>query len=432
MELTPVTVTLIILLIILSISIIYFNLKINEKFVAPDVPDYDLIGENCISYVTNVKGWNLDYGIPEPTNQKEIKAKEEKIRRRAEIISLFSTMKSPTYSIFGQQYTYSDACAMPKSNILSINMNEGDCSLNGNFIRESEDDDGTASIAEIVDYRKKYVVPDGIRLYTPELFRNATALNELDMRPNKGCIVTLSNQELFFNMIDRIAAMRYFDNDNKNRIIEEDRVKAIKEKIQAIEERRIAIGERNVAIEQRIFAENERQRVEIERNVALAQIEQDRIIIDNANNQIRNLQSVIEQDAATLANTRADYDRRINELNNIINNTQNALNEKIRLEQQLRQKIIDLTVKPKVFRDTDFRGASLELDEGEYHEDYLQQRGFNNSISSVIVPKDYKVIVFKDPGFRGRSAELTLPVCKFGKHLQDRISSIKVVKLNKV
>lgn len=441
MELTPITVTLVILLIILSILVIYFSIKI-EKFSAPDVPEYDpkQVDENCMNYITNIKSWNLDYGLPEPTNEKEKKAREDRIKRRADIISLFTTMKSPMYSVFGQQYAYSDACVIPRPNIKSINMIEDTCILDGNVIKETDDDDGTSSIAEIKNYKKKYIQSDKIQLYTPEIFRNNTALNENDMKPNKGCIIRIKDDpNIFFDTIDRLGAISNFKTDNDIRLLEEEKVKAIREKIKAIEERRIALEERRIAIEERIFADNERQRVEIERNVALAQIEQDRIIIEAAKIYTAQLQETIVQDANTLTNTKADYDRQIGDLNNRISEAQNRINKALQLEQKLRKKIEDLTVKPTFYKDTDFRGASISLDEGEWDIGQLnaagQRTGYgrvNDTISSVIVPKDYNVTIFTDAGFRGRQTTLTMPSCALGKKFRDKISSVKVVKLNKV
>ncbi len=437
MALKPITVTLIMLLIVVSIAIIYFNVKkINERFlIPPDVPEYDKnkIDENCMNYVNGVKGWRLDFGLPEATNDKERKYREEKIKRRAEIISLFTTMKFPVYSIFGQQYFYSDACVIPKTNMDTINIPEDTCILNGNFIKENEAGEilegtegldyyknkyGMSGIEYLEEYRKKYVIPDKVQIYTPGLFRSKTALNENEMTPNNGCIIPTTTPEEFFNTIDRIAGIRFFNDDNTIRLHEEDRFDLTKKKM-------LAIVDRDKNIELRIAAEQERDRVIIERDKALARIEELKIEISNAKAEIARLDAIIIDRNNTIAardNTIIENNNEINKLrkekedeitekNTLINEMRALVADYNKVDEQLRERIKNLIVVPIFYDGHNYTGTSTSFNLSpsektreirELSKETDSRGDWRHRISAVMVPPGYRVNIFTNANMKGK------------------------------
>lgn len=464
MKLKPITVTLVMLLIVFSISIIYFNVKkMNERFLVPDVPEYDpnQIDENCINYIGDIKNWKLDFGLPEGTNDTERRLREEKIKRRSEIISLFTTMKSPVYSIFGQQYFYSDACVIPKNNMTVINMPDDTCKLEGNFIKESDITEtvigieqsedyknkyGSAGIEYLEEYKKKYIVPDKIKIYTPDLFRNITSLNENDMKPNKGCIIPTRTPEEFFNFIDRIAAMRYFNDDNNTRLIEEARIVDIKNKLVAVVDKDRAIIARDIAIAQRIAAEQERDRVIIERDAALAKIvilEADIVKLNatiiQLNNNIAQLQNTIVDRDNTIIAKQNDIDKLIAEKQDEITAKNKAIDEMRALvvkynnvDNKLREIIAQLVVVPTFYRGKNYTGESTTFNltpkDVKKLLPGLGDYGWNDAIASVMVPPGYRVNLFDNANFKGKKYVLNGSKAEFPKSFRRRAGSIRIEK----
>lgn len=460
MVLKPITVTLVMLLIVFIIAIIYFHIrKLNERFLAPEVPEYDpnQMDENCINYIDGVKKWALDFGLPEGTNDKEKRLREERIKRRAEVISLFTTMKSPVYSIFGQQYFYSDACVIPTINLGNLKMPEDTCSLEGNYIKEGDIIEGTISvegsdyyknkygnsgIEYLEEYKKKYIVPDRVKIYTPGLFRNITSLNENEMNPNKGCVIPTKTPEEFFDTIDRIAAMKYFNDDNNTRLIEEARIDATKNKLTSIVHRDIAIEQRIAAEAARDKAIAERDKVIIERDAALAKIvvleaEIARLTaqLNDANSQIAGLNITVASRDAEIVRIKAELEAEIKARNKALDEMRALVQRYNETDEQLRAVIKKLIVVPTFYKAKNFEGEYTTFDISPKDEKTflpgLGHLGWNDAIASVMVPPGYRVNLFDNSNYKGKKYVLNGSKAEFPKSFRRRAGSIRIEKTKK-
>ncbi|MGB3756274.1 MAG: hypothetical protein WBA07_07860 [Rivularia sp. (in: cyanobacteria)] len=114
----------------------------------------------------------------------------------------------------------------------------------------------------------------------------------------------------------------------------------------------------------------------------------------------------------------------------LIPNSQNALaSQKLPSECKTR---------PVVFEDDNFRGKKMVLEQGNYGvwKDYLYHF-FSDEISSVCVPKGWKVILYQHHGLRGDKLEVTGANSwndlkrqrPDGKNWGDSISSIRVIRV---
>lgn len=80
-----------------------------------------------------------------------------------------------------------------------------------------------------------------------------------------------------------------------------------------------------------------------------------------------------------------------------------------------------------LYTDINYGGTAVSLEEGSYNLSALQSRGFkNDELSSVKVPAGYKVTLYWDDNFSGKTKELTSDTSYVGDDWNDRMSSVKV------
>ena len=222
-----VTVTLTILILV---SILHWleSRRTREHFESTVLYDPGEVTENCLKYVVADKGWKLDYGIPAPTSEQEQEARRKKIEQRTDVISQFQAIKSPAYSIWGQKFHYSDACMLRPESMMQFDADKGVCSIEGKVLADTT----------VNKYGRKDVLKKKVQLDTPETFRSVTKLNEQQMEPNDGCILSTTEKEEFFRKVDEIAAIKTFEEDNKvNLLLEENN--RVAEKVALEQEQKI-------------------------------------------------------------------------------------------------------------------------------------------------------------------------------------------------
>ena len=83
------------------------------------------------------------------------------------------------------------------------------------------------------------------------------------------------------------------------------------------------------------------------------------------------------------------------------------------------------TAKVIVYSDADYQGWSKEISPGTYNYSFIG----NDSISSVIVPPGYRVTLYEDGSYKGKSVELTKDTPNLG-DFNDRASAIIVDKIS--
>ena len=75
-----------------------------------------------------------------------------------------------------------------------------------------------------------------------------------------------------------------------------------------------------------------------------------------------------------------------------------------------RRPVIDVLLDPDqiaLYQENGNRGAILRLPPGQYDSDFLQQKGFFNHIGSLMIPLDFKVYTYSEPGFTGKQTLYT-------------------------
>jgi hypothetical protein len=82
----------------------------------------------------------------------------------------------------------------------------------------------------------------------------------------------------------------------------------------------------------------------------------------------------------------------------------------------------------QVYEHRDFQGATVALEEGSFTVEHLDGTIGNDVISSLQVADGYKVIVYTDADFTGRSKEFTADAPYVGDAFNDAISSLQVMK----
>ncbi len=78
-----------------------------------------------------------------------------------------------------------------------------------------------------------------------------------------------------------------------------------------------------------------------------------------------------------------------------------------------------------IFEDRSFKGARVVLSPGKYNFDAFGEIG-NNRISSLSVPKGYKIIAYQERNFKGYKKIWTASQ-KYLYNWEDKISSVEVV-----
>lgn len=86
------------------------------------------------------------------------------------------------------------------------------------------------------------------------------------------------------------------------------------------------------------------------------------------------------------------------------------------------------TDRPEIFDQRDYQGASMRLDAGEY-ELANPSAVDNDTISSVKVPSGWKVTLYEDAKFQGKSKTFTSDTPYVGDDFNDIASSIKVERI---
>lgn len=80
-----------------------------------------------------------------------------------------------------------------------------------------------------------------------------------------------------------------------------------------------------------------------------------------------------------------------------------------------------------LYADSDYRGYSKSLGEGSYTQADLAMYGISaKDISSLKVTKGFKVTIYEDDNFNGKSKSYTAPVSFVGEEWNDKMSSLKV------
>ena len=80
-----------------------------------------------------------------------------------------------------------------------------------------------------------------------------------------------------------------------------------------------------------------------------------------------------------------------------------------------------------IYQDSNYGGRAVSLGEGNYNLATLQSRGFkNDDLSSLKVPAGYKVTLYWDDNFTGKTKEFTSDTSYVGNEWNDQATSIKV------
>ncbi|BAY90747.1 MULTISPECIES: hypothetical protein [unclassified Tolypothrix] len=88
-----------------------------------------------------------------------------------------------------------------------------------------------------------------------------------------------------------------------------------------------------------------------------------------------------------------------------------------------------MSFKVVIYRDANYSGLSQELDEGSY--DVSNLTIGNDQLSSLKITNGFKVILYENPGFSGRSKSFTSDTPFVGSDFNDITSSIRVDRLTK-
>ena len=79
------------------------------------------------------------------------------------------------------------------------------------------------------------------------------------------------------------------------------------------------------------------------------------------------------------------------------------------------------------YSDIDYKGKAVDLPEGEFLLSSLQSYGItNDDISSLKVKSGFKVVVYENDGFGGKSQSYTASTANMGSEWNDQVSSIKI------
>ena len=83
------------------------------------------------------------------------------------------------------------------------------------------------------------------------------------------------------------------------------------------------------------------------------------------------------------------------------------------------------------YEHSNYGGWTVSLEEGSYdYKDILAKGIVNDQISSLRVSDGYKVTIYDDEGFKGKSKEFTSDASYVGDEMNDKTSSIKIEKIN--
>ena len=83
------------------------------------------------------------------------------------------------------------------------------------------------------------------------------------------------------------------------------------------------------------------------------------------------------------------------------------------------------------YEHSNYGGWTVSLEEGSYdYKDILAKGIANDQISSLRVSDGYKVTIYDDEGFKGKSKEFTSDASYVGDEMNDKTSSIKIEKIN--
>lgn len=84
-----------------------------------------------------------------------------------------------------------------------------------------------------------------------------------------------------------------------------------------------------------------------------------------------------------------------------------------------------------LYEHSNYGGWAVSLEEGSYdYKDILAKGIVNDQISSLRVSDGYKVTIYDDEGFKGKSKEFTSDASYIGDEMNDKTSSIKIEKIN--
>ena len=84
-----------------------------------------------------------------------------------------------------------------------------------------------------------------------------------------------------------------------------------------------------------------------------------------------------------------------------------------------------------LYEHANYGGRAVSLEEGSYdYKDILAKGIVNDQISSLRVSNGYKVTIYDDEGFKGKSKEFTSDASYVGDEMNDKTSSIKIEKIN--
>ena len=84
-----------------------------------------------------------------------------------------------------------------------------------------------------------------------------------------------------------------------------------------------------------------------------------------------------------------------------------------------------------LYEHSNYGGWAVPLEEGSYdYKDILAKGIVNDQISSLRVSDGYKVTIYDDEGFKGKSKEFTSDASYVGDEMNDKTSSIKIEKIN--
>ena len=84
-----------------------------------------------------------------------------------------------------------------------------------------------------------------------------------------------------------------------------------------------------------------------------------------------------------------------------------------------------------LYEHSNYGGRAVSLEEGSYdYKDILAKGIVNDQISSLRVSDGYKVTIYDDEGFKGKSKEFTSDASYVGDEMNDKTSSIKIEKIN--
>jgi hypothetical protein len=144
------------------------------------------------------------------------------MKDRLDIISGLTTVKSPQYSIWGQQYAYSDACLLHKENLKLYDAQIDTCNIQGKSLSKEN----------INDFGRKAILTNNVKLYTPNEFGEVATLNVSTMKPKNGCLIDTRDKDKFFKLIDELVSIKKFNRENVINIMEAEKNKSDKNYIQ--------------------------------------------------------------------------------------------------------------------------------------------------------------------------------------------------------